>query len=99
MTLPELKEEEKLLVKERRELKRVITALRMNLDKQRAMNERLKRMKLELQPHVDKAKTSTPGESISGQFQENRTTFCVPCTMPQFLLSNDITVQRSNRKN
>ncbi|KAL2532362.1 V-type proton ATPase subunit [Abeliophyllum distichum] len=45
MTLAELREEENLLLKERRELKMEVAALRVNLEKQRATSESLKRMK------------------------------------------------------
>ncbi|KAL2525476.1 Non-specific serine/threonine protein kinase [Abeliophyllum distichum] len=44
-TLAELREEENLLLKERRELKMEVAALRVNLEKQRATSESLKRMK------------------------------------------------------
>ncbi|XP_057460231.1 uncharacterized protein LOC130750657 isoform X2 [Actinidia eriantha] len=44
-TLAELKEEEILLVKERRDLKRELARLRVTLENQRATNERLKRLK------------------------------------------------------
>ncbi|XP_058195808.1 uncharacterized protein LOC131312091 isoform X3 [Rhododendron vialii] len=44
-TLAELKEEEILLVKERRHLKRELATLRATVEKQRATNESLKRLK------------------------------------------------------
>ncbi|KAL3819159.1 hypothetical protein ACJIZ3_005064 [Penstemon smallii] len=69
-TLAELREEENLLIKERRELKRQISALRVNFEKQRATNESLKRMKLEMQPHLDKRKAE---ESVSGQLEQKST--------------------------
>ncbi|KAF2321464.1 hypothetical protein GH714_033347 [Hevea brasiliensis] len=47
-TLPELKEEEILLLKERRNLKNQLASLRITLEKQRAANESLKRLKLDL---------------------------------------------------
>ncbi|PSR89344.1 Major facilitator superfamily domain-containing protein [Actinidia chinensis var. chinensis] len=47
-TLAELKEEEILLVKERRDLKRELARLRVTLENQRATNERLKRLKRDL---------------------------------------------------
>ncbi|XP_019167466.1 PREDICTED: uncharacterized protein LOC109163169 [Ipomoea nil] len=48
-TLAELKEDEAMLLRERRLLKKELAMLRANLDKQRATNENLKRMKLDLQ--------------------------------------------------
>ncbi|KAG5537463.1 hypothetical protein RHGRI_024781 [Rhododendron griersonianum] len=48
-TLPELKEEEILLLKERRQLKRELDTLRDTLEKQRATNESLKRLRLDLE--------------------------------------------------
>ncbi|KAL7114268.1 hypothetical protein ACP275_04G110000 [Erythranthe tilingii] len=65
-TLAELKDEENSLIKERRELKREIVALRVNLEKERATNESLKRMKIELQPRLDR-------EKISDQLQQKTT--------------------------
>ncbi|KAL6570446.1 hypothetical protein OROMI_014960 [Orobanche minor] len=53
MTLAELRDAESSLLKERRDLKRELAALRLNLDKQRTTNENLKRMKIELQPFPD----------------------------------------------
>ncbi|KAL2464878.1 Ribosomal L18 c domain-containing protein [Abeliophyllum distichum] len=47
-TLAELREEENLLLKERRELTMEVAALRVNLEKQRATSESLKRMKVQL---------------------------------------------------
>ncbi|XP_073125066.1 uncharacterized protein [Henckelia pumila] len=56
--LAELKEEENSLIKERRDLKREIAALRANLENQRSVNERLKRMKLEVPPLKEREVTS-----------------------------------------
>ncbi|KZV30071.1 hypothetical protein F511_17293 [Dorcoceras hygrometricum] len=58
--LAELKEEEVSLIKERRDLKREIATLRANLENQRSVNERLKRMKLELPPLEERELTSLP---------------------------------------
>ncbi|XP_075491776.1 uncharacterized protein LOC142529939 [Primulina tabacum] len=58
--LAELKEEENSLIKERRDLKREIAALRANLENQRSVNERLKRMKLDLPPIQERDLTSLP---------------------------------------
>ncbi|KDO41827.1 hypothetical protein CISIN_1g0302882mg, partial [Citrus sinensis] len=44
-TLAELKEEEGLLLKERRNLKNKLATLRLSFEQQRAENESLKRMK------------------------------------------------------
>ncbi|KAL6563156.1 hypothetical protein OROHE_005743 [Orobanche hederae] len=52
-TLAELRDAESTLLKERRDLKRELAALRLNLDKQRTTNKNLKRMKIELQPFPD----------------------------------------------
>ncbi|KAL2554891.1 hypothetical protein Fot_08510 [Forsythia ovata] len=68
-TLAELREEENLLLKERRELKMEVAALRVNLEKQRATSESLKRMKIELQLVPDGG-TLIPDETISGQCQQ-----------------------------
>ncbi|XP_038896159.1 uncharacterized protein LOC120084450 isoform X1 [Benincasa hispida] len=48
-TLGELKEEEVLLLKERRSLKDALATLRLSVEKQRAMNGSLKKMKLDLE--------------------------------------------------
>ncbi|XP_061340096.1 uncharacterized protein LOC133286667 [Gastrolobium bilobum] len=47
-TLAELQEEERLLLKERRNLKNELASLHLAFEKQRARNESLKRMKLDL---------------------------------------------------
>ncbi|XP_057794949.1 uncharacterized protein LOC131011169 [Salvia miltiorrhiza] len=77
-TLAELKDEESSLLKERRELKREMTALRMNLERQRATHEKLKRMKIDLQPPSPES-TSIAEESVSGQLQME-STVCDPTT-------------------
>ncbi|KAK7325282.1 hypothetical protein VNO77_29442 [Canavalia gladiata] len=48
-TLAELKEEENLLLKERRSLKNELASWRLTVEKHRATNDRLKRMKLDLE--------------------------------------------------
>ncbi|CAI9113914.1 OLC1v1014619C1 [Oldenlandia corymbosa var. corymbosa] len=48
-TLAELKEEENLLEKERKQLKRELTTLRHNLEKERTRNENFKRIKVDMQ--------------------------------------------------
>ncbi|KAL3655461.1 hypothetical protein CASFOL_001247 [Castilleja foliolosa] len=61
-TLAQLKDEESSLLKERRVLKRELIALRGSLEKQRATNENLKRIKIELQPSPDTETTSLAAE-------------------------------------
>ncbi|CAI9754135.1 unnamed protein product [Fraxinus pennsylvanica] len=70
-TLTELKEEEDLLLKERRELKREISALRVNLVKQRVTNEGLKKMKMEFQPLMEQGSTTVSETKVSVRVQEN----------------------------
>ncbi|KAK7270636.1 hypothetical protein RJT34_25942 [Clitoria ternatea] len=48
-TLAELKEEENLLMKERRSLKNELASLRLTVEKHRTTNESLKRMKFEIE--------------------------------------------------
>ncbi|GER39320.1 methionyl-tRNA formyltransferase [Striga asiatica] len=62
-TLAELKDDESTLLKERRQLKRQLAALRLSFEKQRASNENLKRIKIELQAK----------ESILEQYDEMAT--------------------------
>ncbi|KAL0319094.1 UNVERIFIED_CONTAM: hypothetical protein Sangu_2065600 [Sesamum angustifolium] len=68
----------KLAVEERIDLKRRMAVLRMNLERQRATNENLKRMKIELQPHLNRESTSAAEESTSGQPQQDLTTVVMP---------------------
>ncbi|XP_050382073.1 uncharacterized protein LOC126799010 [Argentina anserina] len=62
-TLVQLKEEESLLLKERRNLKKELLTLRLNVEKQRATNENLKRIKLQ-QTLMKVASSSASGEAI-----------------------------------
>ncbi|KAI3463444.1 hypothetical protein Pfo_020107 [Paulownia fortunei] len=95
-TLAELKDEENSLIKERRELKREIAALRMNLEKQRATNEHLKRMKIELQSLPDREMTSTAEESISDQLPQKTTAGRpIPPIEPPIVSGNAVTLQSS----
>ncbi|KAG6410697.1 hypothetical protein SASPL_128762 [Salvia splendens] len=64
-TLTELKDEENSLLKERRNLKRDIAALRINLEEQIAKNENLKRIKIELQPLLDAETVFSTKEPVS----------------------------------
>ncbi|MED6143573.1 hypothetical protein PIB30_007519 [Stylosanthes scabra] len=50
-TLAELKEEENMLLKERRSLKNELASLRLTVEKHRATNESLKRLKVDLESH------------------------------------------------
>ncbi|KAL3835497.1 hypothetical protein ACJIZ3_010233 [Penstemon smallii] len=93
-TLSELKEEENLLIKERRDLKREIASLRLNLEKESDTNVSLKKMKLELQPHLDKGTTYVPEESISGQLLGK-----IPSIIPQIVSGNYNTLQPSIASN
>ncbi|CAK9310365.1 unnamed protein product [Citrullus colocynthis] len=71
-TLGELKEEEVLLLKERRSLKDALATMRLSVEKQRAMNGSLKKMKLELesQQAIEMVVTSAvPVEANSDQPQ------------------------------
>ncbi|KAM5578604.1 hypothetical protein ABKV19_008756 [Rosa sericea] len=65
-TLAQLKDEESLLLKERRNLKKELLNLRLNVEKQRATNESLKRIKLQ-QTMMKVASSSASGEAISYQ--------------------------------
>ncbi|KAA8540529.1 hypothetical protein F0562_024552 [Nyssa sinensis] len=70
-TLAELKEDEILLLKERRQSEEA--TLRVNLEKQRATNESLKRLKLDLQsqPLAERVTTVAPEETTSNQTQQS----------------------------
>ncbi|KAA8541962.1 hypothetical protein F0562_023114 [Nyssa sinensis] len=72
-TLAELKEDEMLLLKERRHLKRELATLRVTLEKQRATNESLKRLKIDLQsqPVKERGTTVASEEAATDQTQEN----------------------------
>ncbi|XP_050944593.1 uncharacterized protein LOC103499830 isoform X2 [Cucumis melo] len=75
-TLGELKEEEVLLLKERRSLKDALATLRLSVEKQRAMNGSLKKLKLDLesQQAIEMVVTSAvPGEANSNQPQQLQT--------------------------
>ncbi|CAI9766155.1 unnamed protein product [Fraxinus pennsylvanica] len=94
-TLAELKDEENLLRKERRELKMEVAALRVNLEKQRATNESLKRMKIELQLVPDRG-TFVPEETTSSQFRQEMAVFHPnPPIMHSIVSGNDDSLQRS----
>ncbi|KAJ7962789.1 Major facilitator superfamily domain-containing protein [Quillaja saponaria] len=80
-TIAELKEEESLLLKERRNLKSELAALRLNVEKHRATNESLKRMKLDFVPRqtFKIATTSVASEkAITDQMQPTEAPHCAP---------------------
>ncbi|XP_061339328.1 uncharacterized protein LOC133286009 [Gastrolobium bilobum] len=64
-TSAELKEEENLLLKERRSLENELASLRLTIEKRRATNESLKRMKLDMES-LQNSKTATTSE-LSGK--------------------------------
>ncbi|XAR50498.1 hypothetical protein NMG60_11004840 [Bertholletia excelsa] len=71
-SLAELQEEEALLLKERKKLTMELAAVRINLESQRATNERLKIMKLdfESQRALERVTVATPAEAVHCQTQE-----------------------------
>ncbi|ONI16377.1 hypothetical protein PRUPE_3G095200 [Prunus persica] len=72
-TLAELKEEESFLLKERRNLKNQLATLHLTVEKQKATNESLRKIKLDLQLPLTTMKATTsvvPGESISYQLEQ-----------------------------
>ncbi|XP_031090682.1 uncharacterized protein LOC115995715 [Ipomoea triloba] len=74
-TLAELKEDEVVLLRERRLLQKELATLRANLDKQRATNENLKRMKLDLQSQpASKRDVSFTSDLISPAVQQKPAT-------------------------
>lgn len=68
-TLAELKEEESLLLKERRNLKNKLATLRLSFEQQRAENETLKRMKLDVlsQQTMEIVRASASQDAIPNQ--------------------------------
>ncbi|KAK4350205.1 hypothetical protein RND71_029518 [Anisodus tanguticus] len=68
-TLAELKDEEILLIKERKQLKKELAIVHANLEKQRDTNQNLKRMKLDLHPQqANERGTIVAYDGSSGQF-------------------------------
>ncbi|KAL2539370.1 hypothetical protein Adt_00348 [Abeliophyllum distichum] len=87
-TLAELQVEEYLLDKEREELKREISALLTNLEKQKAMNDCLKRIKLE--STTKRRSTFASKKAIPCQFQQkSEALHHVPPIFPPFVSGND----------
>ncbi|KAH6755189.1 hypothetical protein C2S53_017491 [Perilla frutescens var. hirtella] len=93
-TLAELKDEENSLLKERRELKREISTLLINLEKERATNENLKRIKIELQPLPDTETTSATKETASAQLQQK-----TAASHPPPIISGDVVALQSSTSN
>ncbi|GKV45420.1 hypothetical protein SLEP1_g52498 [Rubroshorea leprosula] len=74
-TLPELKEEESSLLKEKRYLKNELATFRLKVEKERAENEILKRMKLDLLSNRATEATMAlvvPNSTISDQCQQTQ---------------------------
>lgn len=70
-TLAELKMEEMVLVKERKQLKKELALLRANLEQQRDMNQKLKRTKRDLHPQeAHERGTTVAHDGGSGQDQQ-----------------------------
>ncbi|KAJ8553593.1 hypothetical protein K7X08_024271 [Anisodus acutangulus] len=70
-TLAELKDEEILLIKERKQLKKELAIVHTNLEKLRDTNQNLKRMKLDLHPQQSNERgTIVAYDGSSGQFQK-----------------------------
>ncbi|KAK9232442.1 hypothetical protein WN943_022688 [Citrus x changshan-huyou] len=81
-TLAELKEEEGLLLKERRNLKNKLATLRLSFEQQRAENESLKRMKLDVlsQQSMEIVRASGSQEAILNQHYQMKV-LCDPTRM------------------
>ncbi|XVE71234.1 hypothetical protein DITRI_Ditri10aG0134400 [Diplodiscus trichospermus] len=87
----ELKEEENLLLKERNHLKKEIASMRATCKEQRARNENLKRIKLDLNLHTaknltadesEKAPSCQPPQRVPSSFD------CNPSTLPSHVLDD-----------
>ncbi|KAL3511947.1 hypothetical protein ACH5RR_024664 [Cinchona calisaya] len=90
-TLAELKGEEDLLQKERRQLKRELATLRLNLEKERARNANFKRIKLEMHalPVAESGQTITSDLAILGELpQKMASVDPVPALLPPITASN-----------
>ncbi|XP_022959762.1 uncharacterized protein LOC111460736 isoform X2 [Cucurbita moschata] len=84
-TLGELKEEEVLLLKERRSLKDALAILRLTVEKQRSINGSLKKMKIDFdsQQAIEMAVTSAmPKEASSDRPQPQTLPISICNTMP-----------------
>ncbi|KAK0578649.1 hypothetical protein LWI29_013721 [Acer saccharum] len=93
-TLAELREEEDFLLKERVNLKNQLASLRVNFEEQRATNENLKKIKLDIVPHQTMETVgASPAtrEAISNQphqMEVDPDPFCV--VMPTNAASNEL---------
>ncbi|KAL2332508.1 hypothetical protein Fmac_020089 [Flemingia macrophylla] len=97
-TLAELKEEENLLLKERRSLKNELASLRLSVEKHRATNESLKRMKLDLESRQDSSAAATAsGKAVNGPSQSVKSE-CHPSNSvsPKTVTDDDSTVYAPN---
>lgn len=89
-SLAELREEESLLLKERRNLKNELAKMRLTLDKQRAANESWKRIKLDLQSQQT-LKATTEEEAIISERPQEREQVCDPASiLPTGVICNNI---------
>ncbi|XP_031106366.1 uncharacterized protein LOC116011011 [Ipomoea triloba] len=69
-TLAELKQDEAMLLKERRQLKKELAKIRVNLETQKATNENLKRMKLDVVPEQQPQSGESIVTAASNELQE-----------------------------
>uniref|UniRef100_M1B4A7 Uncharacterized protein n=1 Tax=Solanum tuberosum TaxID=4113 RepID=M1B4A7_SOLTU len=70
-TLAELKMDEILLIKERKQLKKEVALLRASVENQRDTNQKLKRMKLDVLPQqANERGTTVAYDGSSGQYQQ-----------------------------
>ncbi|XP_004235918.2 uncharacterized protein [Solanum lycopersicum] len=70
-TLAELKMDEIMLIKERKQLKKQVALLRASVENQRETNQKLKRMKLDVLPQqANERGTTVAYDGISGQYQQ-----------------------------
>ncbi|KAG5618692.1 hypothetical protein H5410_018516 [Solanum commersonii] len=70
-TLAELKMDEILLIKERKQLKKEVALLRASVENQRDTNQKLKRMKLDVLPQqANERGTTVSYDGSSGQYQQ-----------------------------
>ncbi|KAK7261991.1 hypothetical protein RIF29_28318 [Crotalaria pallida] len=88
-TLAELKEEENLLLQERRSLTNELASLRATVEKHRATNESLKRMKLDLELRQN-FETATTTFDVSGKAVLDRPHFMEAQFIPSSSLSPKI---------
>ncbi|XP_014502484.1 uncharacterized protein LOC106762886 [Vigna radiata var. radiata] len=66
-TLAELKDEEDLLLKERRSLKKELASLRLTVEKHRTTNESLKRMKLDFVSRQNSSAATAAASEVCGK--------------------------------